>query len=212
MILDYITDFLIGIVFTIFFISVGFIFALNSNTLYYNDVDLLELESVASLDKELIKQNYDEIVSYIKPTSDSKLKLSNFNLSNTAKTHLNEVKNIYRLIYILAIFSGLCTFIIAFMKIRQRDYSFLLISSIVSTIIPFVFLSGFATKFKDSFTKLCDGIFKNSTWQLKEKADPVVAILPERYFQHSAISIFSFALVCGLCMLILWKGLRNRAA
>ena len=67
-------------------------------------------------------------------------------------------------------------------------------------------------KFKENFTKLCDTIFTNSTWQLKEKADPIVSILPERFFQHSAIAIFSFALVCGLCMLVLWKGLRNRMA
>ena len=212
MIFDYINDFLIGIVFTIFFLSVGFMFALNSSTLYYKDVDLLELESAASLDKELIKQNYDEIVEYIKPTSKTKLQLSNFTLSDTAKKHLYEVKNIYKLIYILSLFSGLTTMIIVFMKIRQQEYRFLLVSSIVSSVIPFALLGGFATKFNESFTKLCNAIFTNSTWQLKAKADPIVNILPERFFQHSAISIFSFALVCGLCMLVLWKGLRNRVA
>ena len=84
---------------TIFFLSVGFMFALNSSTLYYKDVDLLELESAASLDKELIKQNYDEIVEYIKPTSKTKLQLSNFTLSDTAKKHLYEVKNICGTMY-----------------------------------------------------------------------------------------------------------------
>jgi integral membrane protein (TIGR01906 family) len=187
-------------------------FALNSNTLYYKDVDLLELESAASLDKEIIKQNYDEIVEYIKPTSKTDLQLSNFTLSDTAKKHLYEVKNIYKLIYILSLFSGLTTMIIVFMKIRQHDYRFLLVSSIVSSIIPFILLSSFATQFKSSFSKLCNTIFTNSTWQLKSKADPVVNILPERFFQHSAISIFSFSLVCGLCMLVLWKGLKNRTA
>ena len=212
MILDYITDFLIGIVFTIFFISVGFILALNSNTLYYTDIYWLELESTASMDKELIKNNYNELVSYIRPFSDSELKLSNFNLSATAKKHLYEVKNIYRLIYILAIFSGLTTFIVIFLKIRQKEYHFLLVSSIVSSLVPFVLLSNFSTQFSHSFSKLCNAIFINSSWNLKVKSDPIVNILPERYFQHSAIAIFSFALVCGLCMLVLWRGLRNKSA
>lgn len=212
MILDYITDFLIGIVFTIFFVTVGCVFALNFKTLYYGDINLLNLEATSSLDREVIKQNYDEIVEYIKPTGKGDIKLSNFKLSKDAITHLYEVKSIFKLIYILAIFSGLTSSIILFLKIRQHDYKFLLVSSLVASIVPFILLSGFTTKFKSNFTKLCDSIFTSGKWQLSAKTDPVVNILPERFFQHSAIAVFSFSLVCGLCMLVLWKGMKNRGA
>ena len=211
MILDYITDFFIGIVFTIFFTCVGFVLALNFKSLYYNDVDLLNLEATSSLDKEIIKLNYDEIIEYIKPNNTKEIELSNFKLTANAKAHLYEVKNVYKLIYILAIFSGLTTFIILFIKIRQHDYKFLLVSSIVASIIPFVLLGGFATKFKNLYDQICSYIFSNS-WKLSVKSDPIVNILPERFFQHCAITVFSFSLVCGLCMLIVWKGMRNKSA
>ena len=212
MILDYITDFLIGIVFTIFFTCVGLILTLNFKSLYYNDIDLLNLEATSSLDKEVIKQNYDEIIEYVKPNNNIDIKLSNFKLSANAKTHLYEIKNIYKLVYILAIFSGLTTFIILFLKIRQHDYGFLLVSSIVSSIIPFLLLGGFATKFKKMYNQICNYIFSDNTWKLSAKADPVVNILPERFFQHCAITVFSFSLVCGLCMLTIWKGMKNKNA
>ena len=40
MIFDYLADLIIGIVFSIFFISVGFVLALNFKNLYYNDVEI----------------------------------------------------------------------------------------------------------------------------------------------------------------------------
>ena len=64
MILDYITDFLIGIIFTIFFISTGCMLALSSNTLYYNDVDLLELSHVLQPRLEVLTA-IEETVDFI---------------------------------------------------------------------------------------------------------------------------------------------------
>ena len=58
MIFDYLADLIIGIVFFIFFISVGFVLALNFKNLYYNDVEILNIEKASSLDNEVIKENY----------------------------------------------------------------------------------------------------------------------------------------------------------
>ena len=73
MIFDYLADLIIGIVFSIFFISVGFVLALNFKNLYYNDVEILNIEKTASLDNEVIKENYDALVSYMQPTSKGEL-------------------------------------------------------------------------------------------------------------------------------------------
>lgn len=212
MILDYLTDLVIGFIFTIFFISVGFILALNFKTLYYNDVDLLNIEATASLDKEVIKKNYDEIIEYIQPTNKDELHLSNFTLSETATKHFAEIKNTYGIIYLLAIFSGIAALVIVILKIRNRDYQFLLLSSIIASAIPFILLGSFVTKFTTSFSKLCSSVFNKNTWKLSSKLDPIVNIFPERYFQHSAIAVFSFAVICGLCLLVIWKGLKQKNA
>ena len=210
MIFDYLADLIIGIVFSIFFISVGFVLALNFKNLYYNDVEILNIEKAASLDNEVIKENYDALVSYMQPTSKGELTLPNFTLSEKATKHFLEVKNLYRIIYLLAAFSGIMCIVIIIMKARSNDHRFLLISSIIASIIPLGFLVGFLSRFEIFFAKICSTVFSDGNWYLSPKTDPIANILPDRYFQHSAIAIFSFALICGLCMFIVWRGLKQR--
>ena len=211
MIFDYLADLIIGIVFSIFFISVGFVLGLNFKSLYYNDIEILDIEKASSLDNELIKDNYDSLVSYMQPTSKGELALPNFTLSETAAKHFLEVKNLYTIVYLLAAFSGIMCIVIIIIKARNHDYQFLFISSIISSIIPLGFLIGFVSRFEIFYDRICTYIFRNSTKYLSTKTDPIANILPQRYFQHSAIAIFSFALICGICLFIVWKGLKNRS-
>ena len=210
MIFDYIADFITGIVFSIFFISVGFVLALNFKSLYYNDIEVLNIEKTASLDNEVIKENYDTLVSYMQPTSKGELTLPNFTLSEKATKHFLEVKNLYRIVYLLVAFSGIMCIVIIIMKARSHDHRFLFISSIIASLIPLGFLVGFLSRFETFYANICSTIFSDGTWYLSPKTDPIANILPDRYFQHSAIAIFSFALICGLCMFIVWRGLKQR--
>ena len=210
MIFDYLADLIIGIVFSIFFISVGFVLSLNFKNLYYNDVEILNIEKAASLDNEVIKENYDALVSYMQPTSKGELTLPNFTLSEKATKHFLEVKNLYRIIYLLAAFSGIVCLVIIILKARSNDHHFLLISSIVATLIPLVVLGNLLFSFETFYAKVYSIIFNNGNWYLSPKTDPIANILPDRYFQHSSIAIFSFAFICGLCMFIVWRGLKQR--
>lgn len=211
MIFDYLADLIIGIVFSIFFISVGFVLSLNFKSLYYNDIELLNMEKSSSLDNEVIKENYDTLVSYMQPTSKNELILPSFTLSENATKHFLEAKNLYSIIYLLAAFSGIVCLVIIILKARSHDHHFLLISSIVATLIPLVVLGNLLFRFDTFYAKLYSIIFNSGNWYLSSKTDPIANILPERFFQHSSIAIFSFALICGLCMFIVWKGLKQRS-
>lgn len=212
MVFDYIADLIIGIVFSVFFISAGFVLALNFKTLYYNDIELLNIEQTSSLDNEVIKNNYDSLVSYMQPNAKGDLILPNFTLSESALKHFFEVKNIFKIVYILAAFSGLMCIGIVILKVRNNDHQFLFISSIIASLIPLSILIGLLTRFGEVFTKMRTYIFANTAWDLSSDTDPIATILPDKFFQHSAIAIFSFALICGMCLFILWKGFRQRNA
>ena len=210
MIFDYIADLIIGIVFSIFFISAGFVLALNFKSLYYSDINLLNIEQSSSLDNELIKNNYDTLVTYMQPTTKGDLNLPNFTLSENATKHFYEVKNLYKIVYLLAAFSGLMCIVIIILKIRNADHQFLFIASIISSLIPLAILLGTLTQFTNIFNRFCSFIFADYDWQLPANTDPVATILPTKYLQHSSIAIFSFAFICGLCLFIIWKGLKQR--
>lgn len=212
MFFDYLADLIIGIVFSVFFITAGFVLALNFKTLYYNDIELLNIEKTSSLDNEIIKSNYDCLVKYMQPNAKGDLILPNFTLSESASKHFFEVKSIFKLIYLLAAFSGLVCIVIIILKIRNDDHQFLFISSIISSIIPLFILFSLLTKFGEVFDKTRTYLFANSNWDLSPDTDPIATILPIKFFQHSSIAIFSFALICGLCLFVLWKGLKQRNA
>ena len=210
MIFDYIADLIIGFIFSIFFISAGFVLALNFKTLYYNDINLLNIEQSSSLDNELIKDNYDSLVSYMQPNAKGDLILPNFTLSESATKHFYEIKNLYKIVYLLAAFSGLMCIVIIILKVRNADHQFLFISSIIASLIPLAILLGALTQFNTMFNRFCSYIFADYDWQLSPTTDPVATILPNKFLQHSSIAIFSFAFICGLCLFVIWKGLKNK--
>ena len=61
------TNFLIGLVFTLFFISIGVIFDVKFRPLYYFDIDYLNIPESSGYDKELIRRNYDALIDYNSP-------------------------------------------------------------------------------------------------------------------------------------------------
>jgi integral membrane protein (TIGR01906 family) len=211
MFFDYLADLIIGIVFSIFFITAGFVLALNFKSLYYNDIELLNIEKTSSLDNEVIKNNYDCLVRYMQPNTKGDLILPNFTLSESASEHFFEVKNLFKIVYLLAAFSGIVCLVIIIMKIRNDDHQFLFISSIIASILPLSVLISILTKFGEVFDKTRTYLFANTNWDLSAETDPIATILPDKFFQHSALAIFSFALICGLCLFVLWKGLKQRS-
>ena len=96
-----ITDFLIGIVFTLLFISLGVIFTVNFRPLYYMDVKLLNIPESSGYSREEIIENYNALIDYSSPFYKGDLSFPTLDASPSGLQHFKEVKDIFIAFYVL---------------------------------------------------------------------------------------------------------------
>ena len=113
---------IIGIIFTLFFISFGVIFTVNFRPLYYYDIDYLQISENSAYDKEVIIRNYDALIDYNSPFYKGELKLPDLTSSKEGLQHFVEVKNIFVAFYYIALISFILCLLIVLYKRKQKDY------------------------------------------------------------------------------------------
>lgn len=197
-----ISNLLIGIVFTLFFISIGVIFAVNFRPLYYFDIDYLSIPESSGYDKELIRRNYDVLIDYNSPFYKGELEFPDLQSSPQGLQHFEEVKDIFVIFYYLAFITLIaCTAIIIYKK-KKKDKTYLLTSSITVVVLPLVVALVSAINFDRVFTLFHKVFFRNDYWIFIPQFDPIINILPQTFFLHSLILILVVILLGSLGLLI----------
>lgn len=191
-----ISDILIGIVFTLFIISIGLIFTINFRPLYYLDIDYLNIPETSGYDEELIKRNYNALIDYNSPFYRGELELPDLPSSPEGLQHFVEVKDIFTAIYYLALASLIACIIIVIYKKKKNDYSYLLVSSVTVILLPIIIGVFAAIDFDRAFVIFHKIFFKNDYWIFNAKLDPVIKILPQSFFLHCLLLIL-LVLVLG---------------
>lgn len=189
------TNFLIGVLFTLFFISLGVVVVINLRSLYYFDISHLDIVSESGLPREQIKENYDALIDWCSPFFRGELSFPSLIASEHGLQHFSEVKRIFVFFYYsLAFTSILCIYAIYY-KIKHRDYGFLKTSGIVSLVLPTIVLLLCSINFEKTFELFHKLFFRNDYWLFDPKTDPVITILPETYFLHCALVIIGILLL-----------------
>lgn len=205
------TDILIGVIFTLLFISIAVVITINFRPLFYMDIDLLNIEAMSGYDKEVIKTNYDALIDYSSPFFKGELKFPTLAASQSGLQHFAEVKNIFTFFYVLGIVTLIIGIIIVVKKREDRDINYLMITPITSIVLPLLLGIYMAIDFDRAFLvfhKLC---FKNDYWIFDPITDPVITILPEEFFMHSAILIILIVLLLSAAFLFLYFWKRNHS-
>jgi integral membrane protein (TIGR01906 family) len=205
-----ISDIMIGIVFTFLFISVAVIAAVNFRSLYYFDIDHLNIVESSGIDKETIIQNYDALIDYNSPFFTGELQFPSLAASEDGLQHFVEVKNIFMTFYIIAAVSIIITLVIIIYKKSKRDYKYLLVSSITVLVLPVVVALGSAINFDVAFVIFHKIFFRNDLWLFDPTTDPVISILPDTYFLHALLVIIVLVLIGSLTLALLYKKLSKR--
>lgn len=211
-----ITDLLIGLVFSMLFISLGVIFTINMRPLYYMDVKLLNIPETSGYSREVIIENYDALIDYSSPFYKGSLSFPSLDASPSGIQHFKEVKDIFIAFYWLAAFSLIATIVIVIYKNRKRDFSYLAVSSITAIILPLLVGILLAIDFDTSFLIFHRIFFNNDYWIFDPVTDPVINILPSTFFLHCAILIIVIILIGSLLLYLIYQynkkrsGIKNR--
>lgn len=199
------TDILIGIPFTLFFITIGVIIAVNFRSLYYFDINYLNIPKTSGYEKEVIIENYDSLINYNSPFYKGELKFPSLPSSKEALQHFSEVKRIFISCYYIAITMFLLCLGIILYKKKKRDKSYLLVSSITVIVLPLIVGIGCAINFDQAFVLFHKIFFRNKYWMFDPSTDPIINMLPDTYFLHALIIILLIVVLGSVTLFVASK-------
>lgn len=193
--MKYFKNVLIGVVFTLLFISIAVVFTINFRPLYYMDIKLLNIEAVSGLDKTDIVKNYDALIDYSSPFFKGDLKFPTLKASQSGLQHFTEVKNIFASFYFLGAVTLVLGAIIIIQKTKNKDYNYFLVTAITAIVLPSLLGIYMYIDFDRAFVLFHKLFFKNDYWMFDPVTDPVIMILPDQFFMHCAILIIVIVLL-----------------
>ena len=185
----------------LFIISASVTITLNFRPLYYHDISALKIEETSGYSQNIIKKNYDELISYNQFFHSGKLKLT-MPMSKEGRIHFSEVKRIFVFIEIMCIITFILSFFLIKEQISKRNFDFLKLSSIITILLPAMTGILTAINWDAVFVMFHKIMFRNDYWLFDEATDPVIMILPDAFFLHCAIMIIALILFGSLLCII----------
>lgn len=199
-----ITDLLIGIIFTLLFISIAVVITVNFRPLYYLDINLLHIADTSGLSKDVIRENYDALIDYSFPFFQGPLQFPTLPSSENALIHFAEVKDIFTSFYILGMITLVLGIIIIIQKRKIKDISYLLVSAITAVVLPSILAVFLAVNFDRAFVLFHKLFFSNDYWLFDPTTDPVITILPDTFFMHCALMIIVIVVLFSIAFLTVY--------
>lgn len=180
---------LTSIFFTFVLIISAVKFTLNFRPLYYFDINYLNIPQDAQISKVEIIQNYDSLINYFKTFNQEELKLPTLPMSVRGKIHFEDVKMLFTTLDYFMYLSLIFSIMGIYYLLKHKDYLFFRYTSFFLIVIPALLCFPLLVNFDDIFNFFHRLVFRNNYWLFNPKTDPVINLLPERYFMHAAILI-----------------------
>lgn len=200
----------IGILFTLFLISLGLIIAINLRFLYYADIKWFNLEENSGLTYQTIKENYDALINYCSPFYQGDLVFPSLAASASGISHFAEVKVIFNAFYIIFAITTVALVSILVMKLKKGQYRFFLVSSITSIVLPLFVLGACAIDFDTTFLLFHKIAFRNDDWLFDPTTDPIITLLPENFFLQCALVIVAIVLLGSLILYLIYRHFKKK--
>lgn len=192
----------IGILFLIFFISLGLAVAIYFRPFYYLGMDRISAETGYSVD--VIKENYDALIDYCSPFFTGELDFPSLPESETGISHFAEVKVIFNLFFALLFVTPLFLAGLIYLQHKRGDTSFLLTSPVIVCVLPLFIALACAIDFNRIFVLFHQLVFNNDGWLFSPYEDPIILFLPERFFLQCALIIVGTVLLGCVVLLSLY--------
>ncbi len=197
----WLTNGAIGILFLLFFISVGLAIAIYFRPFYYMGMDRIAEETGYS--REIIKENYDALIDYCSPFFMEELDFPSLPESETGISHFVEVKVIFNLFFILLLAAPLLLAGLIYLQHKRNDTSWMTAAPVIVCVLPLLIGAACAIDFNRIFVLFHQIVFNNDDWLFSPKEDPIILFLPERFFLQCALIIVGTVLLGCMILFIL---------
>ena len=131
--------------------------------------------------------------------------LPSMNYSDSGKQHFVDVKDLFNNLDVLLIISLVLLSLSLVLFGKKIKFRFLKYSSLTLLILPLILGTFFFINFDTSFTMFHKIFFRNDMWLFDPSMDPIINILPQEFFYHSAISILLGLALCSIINLFIYK-------
>lgn len=179
--------------------------------LYHFDIQYLNIEKQSGFNKDEIVKNYDYVINYLLSPKAQEFKLPSIPYSNHGQIHFADVKRIFTAIDILLIITGFISLLGSYINIRKLNFDFLKKTSSMLILIPTILLTAFAINFNTAFVIFHKIFFRNNYWQFDPQLDPIINILPEEFFLHTALLIVFLIILSIVSLRLLHKKIANKS-
>lgn len=197
-----ISDIGIGLLFFLFFATLGTVLVLSWGGLYRFDVKYLNIEATSGLSYDVIMENYNALMAYCSPFFFGELKFPSLPASPRGISHFAEVKVIFNACYIIMAISFVLLCFIVINKRKKHDVNYLKTASITTIVFPLLVGLGMSINFNKAFVIFHKLFFRNDDWLFDPATDPVITILPEAYFMHCGIVIVSVVILGSIALFL----------
>lgn len=198
----------IGILFLIFFISLGLVLALYVRPFYYAGMERISAETGYPVSE--IKENYDALIDWCSPFVQEELSFPTLTASESGISHFNEVKVIFNLFFAMLFLTPCFLAGLIYIQKRRHTRSYLLYSPIIMCLLPLILAAASAIDFNRVFVLFHKIVFRNNDWIFSSNTDPIILFLPERFFMQCAMIIVATVLIGSLVLLSLYLVRRKK--
>lgn len=184
-------------------------FTMGFKSLYYFDVDYLDIPATSGISREDIRLNYDYLIDFnLSKDKDLEFKMPTLKSSTQGKIHFEEVRDIFQ--NVNKVMTVFCTvsLIGVYFSLKNKNLEILNFTSKTLLVIPLTLSIPIILNFKKSFIIFHKLLFDNNYWIFDPKLDPVIDILPERFFFHAGIMILVLILLASAIIYSIYRILK----
>jgi integral membrane protein (TIGR01906 family) len=178
-----------AILIMLFLLSFAVVFTLNFRPLYYFDILCLDIPASSGMSEEVIRSNYDALISYNSIFAGDPLEFPTLPMSEGGRVHFAEVKHIFVAIQALMLLSLAGGTTMCVYKLRKKRRAFLKLAAVFSLALPIILGALIAAGWNRFFVAFHRLFFDNDLWIFDSQTDPVITILPDTFFLHCAAMI-----------------------
>ena len=203
----------LGLMFTIFFITLSVIIVLNFRPLYFITARLMDLEGTYGLSFQQIKENYHTLIQYNSPFYFGILQFPDLPSSREALIHFAEVKILFMDIYLFFVASALSLWILLPTQYHNKTLGDALkFSAGMMILLPALVGGAIAINFDRAFVLFHEIFFRNDFWLFDPATDPIILLLPDTFFFVCAATIVLLVLASVIGLFLLSRYFKKKEA
>lgn len=177
---------------------------LNFSFVYKNEIDKLNLVYSTNLSKETLYKNYKYLITYLNSPKSTELSIPDFKNSYNGEYHFKQVRLLVHTNYIVNIISLFISTLFIIYSFKNNLLNKIKRPILIIMTFPILLLLIFLLDFNWFFNFFHKILFNNSYWIFNTSTDPVITMLPEKFFMDIfSVSLLIYEVICVFILFII---------